>query len=246
MTMNAPSLASDFAGWVDLGKRPLRPEASAAASLTDGPCVRLFDDMPTLDFAEGAPLFRQGTTAREVFLLEHGLVKVVFLDPGGEEVIAQICSTPGTVIGDACAILGRHFVSAVVVTRNTRLRRIGADKLIEQVRNNSELSWHLHRSHCQRHAELLDRAAQLGYLSVRKRVEQLIWDLSTACELLPTRKGLRMELPLKYRELAQLISVSPEHLCRTLASMQKEGLILREKGWLFLIERDALFRRSRR
>ena len=81
---------------------------------------------------------------------------------------------------------------------------------------------------------------------LRERVEQLIWNLAGACDLVPTPRGERMQLPLKYRELAQLISVSPEHLCRTLALLEKEGLILREKGWLFLIERDALFHRGRR
>jgi len=238
MTMNALSPAGQLAGFADAAGRTAR-----AAAVMGGPCVRLFDVAASLDYPEGSVLFRQGTTAREVFLLEQGLVKVVFLGPGGEEVIAQICGMPGTVIGDACAILGQHFVSAMVGTRSARLRRIPAERLIEQMRDNHELSWHLHRNHCHRQAELLERAAQLGYLSVRQRVEQLVWDLSAACELLPTRKGLRMELPLKYRELAQLISVSPEHLCRTLALMQKEGLILREKGWLFLVERDALFHR---
>lgn len=238
MSMDAGRPFGQIAGYPD--------GAARAPVALGGPCSRLFDEAPAVDYDEGSLLFRQGAPAREVFLLERGLVKVLFAGPGGEQVIAQICVTPGTVIGDACAILGQHFVSALVGTSHARLRRIPAERLIEQVRDNHELSWHLHRSHCRRQAELLDRAAQLGYLTVRQRVEQLIWDLAAGCDLLPTRKGLRMELPLKYRELAQLISVSPEHLCRTLALLEKEGLILREKGWLFLIERDALFHRGRR
>jgi len=59
----------------------------------------------------------------------------------------------------------------------------------------------------------------------------------------PTSKGFRMQLPLKYRELAQLITVSPEHLCHVLGTIEKEGLIRREKGWLYLIERDKLYHR---
>ena len=246
MTMNARAPFGHLAGFPDTAGRALSVVTPMAPMAPGGACVRLFDEALPVDYPEGALLFRQGMAAREVFLLERGLVKVLFAGPGGEQVIAQICVAPGTVIGDACAILGEHFVSAQVGTDNARLRRIPAERLIEQVRDNPALSWQLHRSHCKRQAELLDRAAQLGYLSVRERVEQLIWDLSAACELLPTRKGLRMELPLKYRELAQLISVSPEHLCRTLALLEKQGLILRDKGWLFLIDRDALFHRGRR
>lgn len=214
-----------------------------ATRVSTSPCFGLFDSTPALAYAEGTILFKQGANARDVYLLEQGLVKVIFLDPGGEEVITHLCSAPGTLIGDSRAVLGKHFVSAAVVTRNTRMRRVASASFVELIRTNAEMSWQLHKAHCAQHSELLDRSAQLGYLSVRQRVEQLIWNLAGACELVPTSKGFRMQLPLKYRELAQLITVSPEHLCRVLGTIEKEGLIRREKGWLYLIERDKLYHR---
>lgn len=205
------------------------------------PCLGLFDAVTATAHPEATILFKQGAPSREVFMLDHGLVKVIFLDPAGEEVITHLCTRPGTLIGDVCAVLGRHSVSAAVVTRGTRLRRVSSASFVELVRNNAEVSWQLHRAHCKQHAELLERTAQLGYLSVRERVEQLIWNLAAACELVPTPRGERMQLPLKYRELAQLITVSPEHLCRVLGGIEKEGLIRREKGWLYLIDRERLY-----
>lgn len=207
-------------------------------------CFGLFDSTPVLAYAEGTVLFKQGAVARDVYYLEQGLVKIIFLDPGGEEVIINLCGTCGTLIGDSCAILGRHYVSAAVVTRNTRLRRVASASFNELIKRDMETSWSLHVTHCELVESLLDRSAQLGYLSVRQRVEQLIWNLADACELMPTSKGERMQLPLKYRELAQLITVSPEHLCRVLGVIEKDGLIRREKGWLYLIERDRLFHRA--
>lgn len=207
-------------------------------------CSGLFDATPALAYAEGTVLFKQGALSRDVYYLEQGLVKIIFLDPGGEEVIADLCSAPGSLIGDSCAILGVHFISAAVVTRNTRMRRVAAVTFNDLIKQNAEMSWTLHLNHCNLLATLLDRSAQLGYLSVRERVEQLIWNLAGACELLPTSKGYRMQLPLKYRELAQLISVTPEHLCRVLGTIEKDGLIRREKGWLYLTERDKLFHRK--
>ena len=212
-----------------------KPQANA--------CIGLFDTTPALAYAEGTVLFKQGALARDVYYLEHGLVKIIFLDPGGEEVITNLYSAPGTLIGDSCAILGKHYVSAAVVTRNTRMRRVAAASFNELIKHDADTSWTLHVKHCNLLAELLDRSAQLGYLSVRQRVEQLIWNLAIACELVPTSKGYRMQLPLKYRELAQLITVSPEHLCRVLGTIEKDGLIRREKGWLYLVERDKLFHR---
>lgn len=216
-------------------------DVTAVAKPAANACFSLFDSTPALSYAEGTVLFKQGAIARDVYYLEQGLVKIIFLDPGGEEVIVNLISTPGHLIGDSCAILGRHFVSAAVVTRNTRMRRVAAASFNDLVKMDSETSWMLHVKHCTTHGDLLDRSAQLGYLSVRQRVEQLIWNLATACELVPTAKGFRMQLPLKYRELAQLITVSPEHLCRVLGTIEKDGLIKREKGWLYLIERDRLY-----
>lgn len=216
-------------------------EVQSASPALASPCFGLFDSAPALSYSEGTMLFKQGASARDVYLLEQGLVKVIFLDPGGEEVIIELSSAAGSLIGASCAVLGKHAVSAAVVTRNTRMRRVAASSFVELIRQNVEMSWQLHKLHCAHHLELLDRAAQLGYLSVRERVEQLLWNLASACELVTTPKGLRMQLPLKYRELAQLITVSPEHLCRVLGVIEKEGLIRREKGWVYLIERDRLY-----
>lgn len=205
------------------------------------PCGGLFDPVPASNHLQDSILFKQGAPSRDVYLLEQGLVKVIFLNPSGEEVITHLLSQPGSLIGDACAVIGRHCVSAAVVTRNTRMRRVPAASFVERVRSDVALSWQLHRAHCAQHAELLERSAQLGYLSVRERVEQLIWNLAAACELVPTALGERMQLPLKYRELAQLVTVSPEHLCRVLGVIEREGLIRRDKGWLYLRDRQRLY-----
>lgn len=85
---------------------------NSAARLLAGPCFGLFDNSPALTYSENTVLFKQGATARDVYLLEQGLVKVIFLDPGGEEVIIELCSAPGALIGDACAVIGKHAVSA--------------------------------------------------------------------------------------------------------------------------------------
>ena len=203
-----------------------------------------FEMTPALTYSDGASLFKQGDVSRDVFFLEHGLIKVIFLDPNGDEVIVSLQSAPGSLIGASCAILGKHYVSATVVTRSTRLRRVAAIAFNDFIKQDANASWALHVQHCRGNAELLERSAEFDYLSVRQRAEQLIWNLSEACELTPTDKGLRMELPLKYRELAQLIKVSPEHLCRVVGTIEKAGLIRRDKGWLYLIDRDRLFHRK--
>ena len=40
----------------------------------------------------------------------------------------------------------------------------------------------------------------------------------------------KFALPLTNQELAQLLAISPEHLCRVLKAMEQEGLIKRDRG----------------
>lgn len=198
------------------------------------------DATPALAYRQGAVLFEQGAVAREVFRLEHGLVKITMLAADGGVFIIELSSEPGSLIGASCAVLGRHYVSASVVTHNTQLRRVPAASFIQLIRQNPESSWSLHQRHCRLLADMVERSSQVGLWSVRQRVEQLIWKLASACKLVTTDKGLGMQLPLTYRELAQLASVSPEYLCRVLRLIENDGLIRRDKGWLYLLDLDRL------
>ena len=47
-------------------------------------------------------------------------------------------------------------------------------------------------------------------------------------------KEVKLQTPLKHREIAELIAVTPEQLSRLLKGMEEDGLLRREKGWLIL------------
>src|SRR3990170_2990163 len=48
-----------------------------------------------------------------------------------------------------------------------------------------------------------------------------------------------LRLPLMHKELAQLIAVTPEHLCRLLREMEQQGIIKRNKG--LVVVKDPSF-----
>jgi CRP-like cAMP-binding protein len=51
---------------------------------------------------------------------------------------------------------------------------------------------------------------------------------------------VRLKLPLKHKELAQLLGITPEHLSRVLRGMQQEGVVVREKGWIRIADARLL------
>jgi CRP-like cAMP-binding protein len=53
---------------------------------------------------------------------------------------------------------------------------------------------------------------------------------------------VRFKLPMKHWEVAQLVGITPEHLCRLQRQMEQEGLLQRENGWLIISGLDRLYR----
>jgi len=189
----------------------------------------------------GTELFKQGAPAEYVYFLERGLVKISHMDPSGLEMIISINATKGSLMGASCAVLEKHFVTATVLTR-TQLRHIPSAQFRSQLNRDVNMSWHIHQMHCRMLSALIVQRAQMASLSVRQRLEQLLWRLITTMELKRENGEVRLPLPLKYWEIAQLVMVTPEHLSRVVSALEREGLLIKEKsGTLVFPDPDKLW-----
>jgi CRP-like cAMP-binding protein len=186
----------------------------------------------SIDYPGGVELFQQGSQVKEVYLIEKGLVKLKRVDEDGNELIIGLRST-GSILGAESAIIGKpHAFSAVTLTRCC-LRCIPVVTLLALAKGGNDFSWYLHQLHSQ---EVYDQASQLiglKYLSARSRLEQLIWQLCNAMELDELNKPLKLQIPLRYKEIAQLLGVTPEHLSRVFKQMEEEKVVFKEDGsWI--------------
>lgn len=185
--------------------------------------------IPTQVYPAAVELFPQGSTAREVYLIEFGLVKLFRLGQDGQELIVGLRST-GWILGAASVIIRKsHPVTAVTLTP-CRIRRIPAHTFLTLLSSDAQLSWHLHQEHCQEIYNQFSQLVGLGCMSARHRLEQLLWQLTSALEPDESQKEIRLKLPLKYWEIAELIAITPQYLSRVLKQLQEEGIIIREKG----------------
>jgi CRP-like cAMP-binding protein len=102
------------------------------------------------------------------------------------------------------------------------------------MKTNSHLSWYLHQMHSHEFYDHVAQVAQMGCLPARQRLEHFLKELISALGPCESRREIRLHLPLKLWEIAELIAVTPEHLSRMLNHMEKEGTIRRNKGWIIL------------
>jgi CRP/FNR family transcriptional regulator len=189
----------------------------------------------------GVELFEQGSYPREIYLVEHGLAKLIRVTEEGQETIVGLRSS-GWVLGANSAILGKPYPVTAVTLTQCRLRYIYADQFIRLARSDMEFSWYLHVLHTQ---ELHDRLAHLvglRCLTARQRFEQLLLQLVSSIRTEGSREEVRFKLPMRHWEAAQLVGITPEHLCRVQRQMEQEGLLQKENGWLIISDLDRLFR----
>lgn len=193
-------------------------------------------------FTPGTELFRQGEESRQVFLINKGLVKLAHVAENGRELI--LCLRSSNWIIGATPLIARkpHSVTAVTLTA-CEVRNLEARAFLSLVRSDSEFAWNLIQMLSR---EIYDRrisAFGMKTLPARARLERFFSQLIEARDESHSKKDISITLPLKHKEIAALIAVSPEHLSRLLRRMEQDGIIRTADGRVIVRDLDSLYDR---
>lgn len=194
---------------------------------------------PAQEYPPGIGLFKQGAVAEDVYFLEEGLIKLIRVEQVGHELIIGLRS-PGWFVGGDFLVLGEKSPFSAITLTDCQLRRISGDAIIKLLKTDLQFSWHFHQVQSRIIHDQLLRLVALGTLSARDRLEQLLWELISLVKPKHKEDRIRLHLPLKHWELAQLIAVTPEHLSRILREMYQEGIVRKEKGWMIITNAKKL------
>ena len=182
-------------------------------------------------FPAGTDLFRQGFPAEEVLLLDEGAVKLIRLEDDGGQLIVGLHSAV-SILGAAPVVANRsHPASASAVTPCT-VRHVPAAAFRQLLKSDPAASWQLHEMLSREVCEQAARLSELACCSSRQRLESALRALAPAAG--GGAREVKLQTPLKHREIAEMIAVTPEQLSRLLKEMEGDGRLRREKGWLIL------------
>ena len=176
-------------------------------------------------FDAGEAVFRMGASARHVHFLAEGRVTLSRFGPQGEEVAIH-AARPGEFFAEASLHSERYHCTAVV-SQPALVASIPSDELRALLRRDPEfaMQWLAIVSRQLRQART--RVERLCLKGARERVRHL---------LLTEGSGAthRYAMPGTAKDLAIDLGLTHEALYRTLASMEQEGLIVRDAGAIFL------------
>ena len=192
---------------------------------------------PAQLYPPNTEVYHQETPANAVYLIERGLVKLTWLEPDGHEVIVGL-RRRHWLIGAPAVLLERRCAFTVTTLIPCCLRCISTKGFLHMVNMDAEFCRQLLRMLSEEIYSQGTKVAVLGCMPARDRLtrflRELVLEQERSTEPAELQKPMRLQVPLKLKELAQLIAVTPEHLSRLLRELEQQGIIRRDKGWLIL------------
>ena len=178
-------------------------------------------------------IFSQGESPHSVCLICAGLVKMTHTEPDGTRVIVGLRER-GSMLGAVSLFLEMPYaVTAETVTRS-QLCFVPVETFKMLMDTNLEFSrWiSITLSRVVRYSIL--GIIEKSCLSGRQRLEKFLWKLVQSQHGFDHQRPIKIQMILKSWEVAQLLSLTPQHLCRLIKQLENEGVVMRRKGWLIL------------
>ena len=179
-------------------------------------------------YEAGFELERQGDPALCVFLVESGLVKLLIGHADGRQERIVTLRSSGWVLGADAVVAHQPYAATAVTIHPSGVGKIAADEFLRLMETDRALAKHIHEMHAR---EVIAGQAQLGDEStpVKVRLLQFLADLASATTSGPGSDELRVKVPLKQWEIAQLLGVAPPYLNKLIKEIEGEGLISRQR-----------------
>jgi CRP-like cAMP-binding protein len=178
----------------------------------------------------GVRLLEQGTRAGGVYLLLSGIVRLSrSFGPGRHQVVTF--GIRGTLLGFVSAMLRVTEPVHVHAATTCKVVHYTTGKFREMLEGDHRYTRSINvLLACEANA-YLSRLIGLSNLPAKERLESLLNEFLEISGR-PENGYIRLELPLKLRELASFVGVTPEHLSRLLRDMERNGVLQRQNGCL--------------
>ena len=195
----------------------------------------LNDSVQRTTFRHGEILFMQGQPSACLFAVSDGMVKICTHNPDGREQIVGLSSPQSLLVGLQSLNDERYAYSAIAAS-NVRACKINHRTLIDCVRDRGDFAMRLIEALNTQLAHSRALMEVLGHKCAAAKIASFILLMT------PTSKKSNgaFALPFSRLEIASLLGLSEETVCRLMASMKREGAIHAPRGRIEIRDWDRL------
>ena len=207
------------------------------ANITD---FQGFDDASlSSTYKRGTVLFSEGQTARGVYLVRTGSVKLSISSAQGKVVVLRIARS-GDLIGVSSALNGQPYESTAETIEQSRLTFISLSAFAAASAQSSEFSQYVMSALNEELVETVELIRML--LLARSAEEKLAQLLLKWCDEygVAESSGIRVNNRFTQYQIAEMICVSRETVTRLLSDFSRRGLIRLTPDSIFIASRRLL------
>jgi CRP/FNR family transcriptional regulator len=191
-------------------------------------------------YPQGAMLFVEGQSARGIYIVCTGRVKLSTTSRDGKTLILRIAQA-GEVLGLHATVSGKPYELTAETLQPCQLDFVKRDDFLKFLQNHSDAclnaAQHLSQN-CQSAYEMI-RSLGLSH-SVSEKLARLLLEWAEDGD--PTKDGIRIKVSLTHEEIAQLIGTSRETVTRVLSEFRDKKLANLHGSTLLIQNREALER----
>jgi CRP/FNR family transcriptional regulator, cyclic AMP receptor protein len=192
----------------------------------------------TSAYPAGAVLFIEKQTARGVYVVCEGEVKLSISSSEGKKLILRI-TKPGEVLGLMSGLSGTpHEVTAETI-RPCQVAFIPRDAFLRFMSKHPEAYPLVTGQLGSQYQVACEQLRNLGLsASAPEKLAKLLLDFAMKGQ--QTKEGTRVKLPLTHEEIAEFIGTTRETVTRTLSEFKSQHLVELHGSTLIIEDREAL------
>ncbi|HEY2518538.1 MAG TPA: Crp/Fnr family transcriptional regulator [Streptosporangiaceae bacterium] len=176
-------------------------------------------------FGAGTTICRQGDPAAHLFVVMSGLIKVITVTRGGQQLVLALRGN-GDVVGELAGELTGFRTASMVAVTGVRAVVVGHEKFLAFLDGHLPAAHAYRRMITQRFSDTSDSLYAQSTTSGAQRLALLLVDLAEQYgEPAGPGPALVLTLPLSQEELASLASASRATVTRALHDWRGRGLI---------------------
>ena len=203
----------------------------------DGYQCMVTDAVKQVTFDNEEVLFNKGQPNGNLYALEDGVVKICCNSSDGCEQIVGI-STPGSLLAGLQSAMDDCYEYSAVAATPVKACKISHRALMARAEDQGELAMRLIAAINAQLAHSRSLMRVLGHkCSAAKLASFLLLMVPKS-----RRRNRTMPLPFSRLEIANLIGLSEETVCRQMARMRREGIIYAPRGRIKILDWERLRR----
>jgi CRP/FNR family transcriptional regulator len=196
---------------------------------------RVTDTVKQIRFDAGAVLFAQGEPSTSLYSLSRGIVKITCHTTGGREQIVGIANPGSLLLGLQSLETERYQYTAVAETDVVacKIRHRG---LLKEAESSSDIALRLLKALNAQLAHSRELMRVMGHKCASAKIASFITLLIPEAE----RSRQHFTLPFSRAEIASLLGLSEETVCRQMAKMKRRGILYSPRGRIEILDWDRL------